>query len=185
MNTAIQDAYDLGWRLTWVLRGWADSALLDTYEDVRRPVGMHNVQRAGQPDGARRDAEDGLQWDLNGRVPHRWITTQEGLVSTLDLVSDGLTLFAGPHEPRWRHTEELTTRAPITTHILDPVDAEALRIPPLGAMLVGPDSRPLTVLARLQRPGCTAADTTLAVATRPGNTPRPVADTGDRPFLPS
>jgi putative polyketide hydroxylase len=144
MNTAIHDAYDLGWRLAWVLRGWADTALLDSYEEVRRPVGAHNVQRAGQPDGARRDAEDGLEWDLNGRVPHRWVTTQQGAVSTLDLVTDGLTLFAGPHQPRWRHTDELKTRAPITAHVFDPVDAEALEIPLLGAMLVGPDSRALT-----------------------------------------
>lgn len=143
MNTAMQDAHDLGWRLAWVLRGWADDALLDDYEAVRRPVGMHNVQRAGQPDGARRDAQDGLEWDLNGRVPHRWITANESLVSTLDLVGDGLTLFAGPIEPRWRNGAALAARAPITAHVLDPLDAEAVGVPPLGAMLVGPDSRPI------------------------------------------
>ena len=66
------------------------------------------------------------------------------MVSTLDLVSDGLTLFAGPHEPRWRHTDELKSRAPITTRVFDLVDAEALGIGSLGAMLVGPDSRALT-----------------------------------------
>jgi hypothetical protein len=66
------------------------------------------------------------------------------VVSTIDLVGDGLTLFAGPHEPSWRNTDELKTRAPVTTHIFDPIDAEALGIPPLGALLVGPDSRALT-----------------------------------------
>lgn len=38
MNLGIGDAVDLGWKLAAVLQGWADSALLDTYEIERRPV---------------------------------------------------------------------------------------------------------------------------------------------------
>jgi len=37
MNTGIQDAYNLGWKLAAVIGG-ADSALLDTYEEERLPV---------------------------------------------------------------------------------------------------------------------------------------------------
>lgn len=37
LNTSIQDAYNLGWKLAAVLGG-ADEALLDTYEAERRPV---------------------------------------------------------------------------------------------------------------------------------------------------
>ncbi|MBM6383310.1 MAG: FAD-dependent monooxygenase, partial [Paenibacillus sp.] len=37
MNTGMQDAYNLGWKLATVIRG-ADSALLDTYDEERRPV---------------------------------------------------------------------------------------------------------------------------------------------------
>ena len=37
LNTSIQDAYNLGWKLAAVLHGAAD-ALLDTYEQERRPV---------------------------------------------------------------------------------------------------------------------------------------------------
>jgi len=47
MNTAVHDAYDLGWKLAWTLRGWAPSALLDSYEAERRPIGEHNVARSG------------------------------------------------------------------------------------------------------------------------------------------
>ncbi|WP_328609624.1 FAD-dependent monooxygenase [Amycolatopsis sp. NBC_00345] len=39
MNTGIQDAYNLGWKLAAVTRG-ADPALLDTYEPERRPVAV-------------------------------------------------------------------------------------------------------------------------------------------------
>jgi 2-polyprenyl-6-methoxyphenol hydroxylase-like FAD-dependent oxidoreductase len=39
MNTGIQDAWNLGWKLALVAREIADPALLDTYESERRPVG--------------------------------------------------------------------------------------------------------------------------------------------------
>lgn len=40
MNTGIQDAYNLGWKLGCVLAGAQDS-LLDTYEEERLPVAAH------------------------------------------------------------------------------------------------------------------------------------------------
>ena len=39
MNTGIQDAWNLGWKLALVSRGVADEALLDSYDAERRPVG--------------------------------------------------------------------------------------------------------------------------------------------------
>src|SRR5262249_57494032 len=38
MNTGIQDAYNLGWKLALVARGLAPQSLLDTYERERRAV---------------------------------------------------------------------------------------------------------------------------------------------------
>jgi 2-polyprenyl-6-methoxyphenol hydroxylase-like FAD-dependent oxidoreductase len=38
MNTGLQDAYNLGWKLALVVQGHADAALLDTYEQERIPV---------------------------------------------------------------------------------------------------------------------------------------------------
>ena len=49
MNTAVHDGYDLGWKLAWVLRGWAGPELLDSYEAERRPVAEHNVARSADP----------------------------------------------------------------------------------------------------------------------------------------
>jgi 2-polyprenyl-6-methoxyphenol hydroxylase-like FAD-dependent oxidoreductase len=37
LNTSVQDAYNLGWKLEAVVRGASD-ALLDTYEEERRPI---------------------------------------------------------------------------------------------------------------------------------------------------
>jgi hypothetical protein len=38
MNTGLQDAYNLGWKLAMVVEGKADPALLDSYEAERMPV---------------------------------------------------------------------------------------------------------------------------------------------------
>jgi 2-polyprenyl-6-methoxyphenol hydroxylase-like FAD-dependent oxidoreductase len=45
MNTGIQDAYNLAWKLVAVLRGGADARLLDSYDAERRPVGADVVER--------------------------------------------------------------------------------------------------------------------------------------------
>jgi 2-polyprenyl-6-methoxyphenol hydroxylase-like FAD-dependent oxidoreductase len=41
LNTSVQDAYNLGWKLGQVLRHGAPEALLDTYETERLPVAAH------------------------------------------------------------------------------------------------------------------------------------------------
>jgi 2-polyprenyl-6-methoxyphenol hydroxylase-like FAD-dependent oxidoreductase len=46
MNTGIQDAVDLGWKLTAAVRGWGGRSLLRTYEIERRPVAVRNVTEA-------------------------------------------------------------------------------------------------------------------------------------------
>ncbi len=43
MNTAVQDAHNLAWKLAAVLRGWARPALLDSYEAERQSVAERNV----------------------------------------------------------------------------------------------------------------------------------------------
>jgi 2-polyprenyl-6-methoxyphenol hydroxylase-like FAD-dependent oxidoreductase len=45
MNTGIQHAYNLAWKLALVLDGAPPVALLDSYESERRPVGMDVVAR--------------------------------------------------------------------------------------------------------------------------------------------
>ena len=44
MNTGIQDAWNLGWKLALVARGLAGETLLDTYDAERRPVGRSVVR---------------------------------------------------------------------------------------------------------------------------------------------
>ena len=46
LNTGIQDAHNLAWKLAAVLAGRAGDRLIDTYEAERRPVGRENVDWA-------------------------------------------------------------------------------------------------------------------------------------------
>ena len=45
MNTGIQDAYNLAWKLALVLAGATPEALLDSYDAERRPIGAEVVAR--------------------------------------------------------------------------------------------------------------------------------------------
>jgi putative polyketide hydroxylase len=143
MNTAIQDSFDLGWKLAWVLRGWAGQELLETYEQERRPVAAHNVQRAGEPTGARREADAALPWDLGGRLRHHWIRAGEENRSTIDLIGDRLTLLAAPSDPRWCNFVPQYPNAPLDVQILDASTAAALGLQSTGALLARPDGHEL------------------------------------------
>src|ERR1700722_9965020 len=48
MNTGIQDAVDLSWKLEAVLRGWGGPELLRSYESERRPVALRNVAASAE-----------------------------------------------------------------------------------------------------------------------------------------
>jgi 2,4-dichlorophenol 6-monooxygenase len=47
-NASIQDAYNLAWKLAYVLNGWADPSLLDTYDAERAPIAKQVVRRANR-----------------------------------------------------------------------------------------------------------------------------------------
>ena len=43
LHTGLQDAVDLGWKLTAMLQGWGGEHLLDSYGIERKPVALNNV----------------------------------------------------------------------------------------------------------------------------------------------
>jgi putative polyketide hydroxylase len=143
LNLALHDGYDLGWKLGWVLRGWAGQALLDSYEAERRPVAEHTVARSADPFGSRRPAENEVRVDLGARMPHVW----SGERSTLDLLGPGLTLFAACGGAVWETAAaELAARVPVAVRLLDPVTTRALGAPGRAALLARSDGTPVAIL---------------------------------------
>lgn len=69
LNTSVQDAYNLGWKLAAVLAGAPDT-LLDTYEEERRPVAADvlglsvKLLRSQQRQGGMRRGRDTHQLDI-------------------------------------------------------------------------------------------------------------------------
>ncbi|MBE1583789.1 FAD-dependent monooxygenase [Nonomuraea angiospora] len=47
MNTGLQDAANLSWKLVAAVRGWARPGLLDTYDNERHPVGRAVLRTSG------------------------------------------------------------------------------------------------------------------------------------------
>ena len=147
MNTAIADGFNLGWKVSWVLKNWAPESLLDTYEMERRPIAEHNVARSIDPGGSRRSASDELPFDLGGRLPHLWIDTAAGRISSLDLLGPGLTRLSAD-EPS--HFDDQSNVPPVTGHRLDRGTAAALGADHHDGLLLRPDGvvwDPLSITA--------------------------------------
>jgi putative polyketide hydroxylase len=141
LNTAIRDGFDIGWKLAWVVRGWADDRLLDSYESERRPVAEFNTERSGRTDGSILGNALGLNADIGGRIPHVWVPRGDDAVSTLDLLSAGLTLFVGPG---WVDVVSSggAGSPPLTVERLDAIVARGLGLTTTGAVLARPDGHP-------------------------------------------
>src|SRR5262249_11113570 len=46
LNTGVQDAHNLAWKLAWTESGRADAMLLDTYDAERRPVAQRSAEQS-------------------------------------------------------------------------------------------------------------------------------------------
>ena len=167
LNTSVQDAWNLGWKLAAVLQG-APEALLDTYEAERRAVASDILEMSSRLlDNARRGdhgrGRETLQLELGYREgPLAPASTCPAAVCPGDRAPDArlqgaagqarrlFDLLGGPHwtllaagDPR-----PLPATAGIRTHVIGPAGelrdvhgdfAAAYGLPPGGWALVRPD----------------------------------------------
>ncbi|MFI5683642.1 FAD-dependent monooxygenase [Streptomyces sp. NPDC051636] len=107
LNTSVQDAYNLGWKLGAVLRGEAPAALLDTYEEERRPNAAHMLDLStGVHRGEVRRGEATRQLGIGYRESSLTVETRATVtgVRAGDRAPDGTVggvrlfdAFRGPH----------------------------------------------------------------------------------------
>ena len=108
MNTGLQDAVNLGWKLGAALAGWAPGGLLDTYHSERHPVGTAVLTLTGRQfrlNTARNRPRRALRW------------TMERVIVPLPFVQNWLarsyTGLAVRYPPDGTHRHPLTgTRLP-------------------------------------------------------------------------
>jgi 2-polyprenyl-6-methoxyphenol hydroxylase-like FAD-dependent oxidoreductase len=96
MNTGIQDAHNLAWKLALVLSGNAGEPLLESYDSERRAEGLDVVRRtraASESFGRRKETEDSRLIDTQTLVNYR----ERGLV--LDEAPDAAGPRAGDRMP--------------------------------------------------------------------------------------
>ncbi|MET9606911.1 FAD-dependent monooxygenase [Streptomyces sp. NPDC006512] len=110
LNTSVQDAYNLGWKLGAVLRDGAPASLLDSYEEERLPVaaGMLGLSTRIHRGEARR-GEATRQLGLGYRDSSLAVETRTGLPEDAlragdrapDGSRDGVRLFDAFRGPQW------------------------------------------------------------------------------------
>lgn len=119
LNTGIQDAYNLGWKLAMVVHGHADAVLLDTYDAERVPVGqallastgaVTNSAMAGSTTGDTQNFDRGfirqLIWNASGlsvEYPDSPLTVPEDQAGEGPRPGQRLTQIcaADAHSPGW------------------------------------------------------------------------------------
>lgn len=96
LNTGVQDAYNLGWKLAAVLAG-APTDLLDSYQDERLPIAAHVIGVSNELlDKHREGAEDA---SVRGEETQQLDLTYRGGPLALDARPDGDGLRAGDRAP--------------------------------------------------------------------------------------
>jgi 2-polyprenyl-6-methoxyphenol hydroxylase-like FAD-dependent oxidoreductase len=145
MNTGMQDAFNLSWKLAEVIKGDAGDALLDSYHAERHPVGQRVIEftstltKVATLKGLARVARD-TAVKIVGHVPPAVRVMASNITETnIAYENSPVVLIAGPRHAKVSGGQHLP-------HITDPALQKQL-----GAAL-GSDHAVLTVAARKGAP---------------------------------
>ncbi|MFE9253821.1 FAD-dependent oxidoreductase [Streptomyces sp. NPDC006879] len=148
-STGIQDAHNLAWKMAAVLDGWADAALLGSYDEERRPVCAATVEQAVLRSrdrvrlvgGAAQPPDPGLVEDSLVWLSWRY---RSGAVTTAQ--------EAVPDHAVWSGTDDARPgcRAPHLRLLHEGREISALDLfRDRPVLLTGPDNEPWTSVARV------------------------------------
>lgn len=146
MNTGLQDAANLGWKLAAVLNGTAPDTLLDSYHAERHPVGRTVLRTSG---GLIRAAM--LRSRIARALRNRIVATVLGLPGPGRRIREQLTgIGIGYRRPRGAHRLVGTRAADVTgadgTRLYEALrGGHAVLVAPSGAPAPGPGVRTLAV----------------------------------------
>ena len=101
LNTAVQDAHNLAWKLAAVIRGDAGLGLLGTYERERRPVALRNAKQALRSFFQHGDIDEAL--GLSGQAPQ---TGWDSLETFFSASAEGEVMQAAVREAVLRKRAE-------------------------------------------------------------------------------
>ncbi|MFI1209077.1 FAD-dependent oxidoreductase [Streptomyces sp. NPDC020802] len=149
LNTSVQDAYNLGWKLAAVLREGAPTALLDSYEEERLPVaarmlGLSTGVHRGEVRRGAATQQLGLGYRGTALAVETRTDLPEGTLRAGDRAPDGIRagvrLFDAFRGPHWTLLTVGTD-----TGVPDLPGARTVRIPAYeaygsGVFLVRPDA---------------------------------------------
>ncbi|AYC39001.1 FAD-dependent oxidoreductase [Streptomyces griseorubiginosus] len=145
LNTSVQDAYNLGWKLAAVLRSEAPADLLDTYEEERRPVAAHMLGiSTGVHRGEVRRGDATRQLNLGYRESSLTEETRTAVTGLRagdrapDGKLDGTRLFDAFRGPHWTLVA-VGTEAPALPEAVRVVTGEEQPSYGKGLFLVRPD----------------------------------------------
>jgi 2-polyprenyl-6-methoxyphenol hydroxylase-like FAD-dependent oxidoreductase len=147
LNTSIQDAYNLAWKLAAVLRGGADDRVLDSYEEERRAIAADMLglsTRVHRGEEQRGEATD--QLGLGYRNSTLSVETRTGLTGDALHAGDrapdghrgGVRLFDAFRGPHWTLLT-VGTDEPLPSLTVPMVRLPAYDAYGTGVFLVRPD----------------------------------------------
>jgi 2,4-dichlorophenol 6-monooxygenase len=84
LNTGVQDAHNLAWKLAWVLQGRAEERLLDSYALERRPVGESNVAQALRSYFENHDVDQALGYVPDQTAAEGWLRLADFFAADFD-----------------------------------------------------------------------------------------------------
>jgi 2-polyprenyl-6-methoxyphenol hydroxylase-like FAD-dependent oxidoreductase len=181
MNTGIQDAFNLGWKLALVCRGEAGAGLLDTYELERRPVAERVVSSGADVEAAQAMSGAAERAERDADIRRTFADPETGhheaaAAAEIDRSYPRSRAVAGDDDPEIGPGRRLPDTDPVEPVDGDPQPLHELTHRPGHTLIVlgGPQADPSQIgrlVSELGGHSSAAVDAVVGLSTSPGGAP--------------